>query len=288
MTPATGSDLRVILPLAGVLRRGGHGDDGSGNALLSGNRSILVAALACLLCVGVAEAYTALGRPSVAATLAKWTPLIAKGFAFNVAISIAAMAIGTVLGLFVGIAQISVVRPVRASASLLTQFFRNAPWLVLLFYCMLLLPFQIRIGGIVVPLPDWLKATFGLSLAVAANMSELTRGALLSIPSGQWESAESLGFTRFRSLWVIILPQCIKRILPSWMNLYALLLVSTPLCSIVGVNEVVTLTADALASESRNDLLVPMYLYILAWFFMVCYPLARWTLSLERRFAVKG
>ena len=47
----------------------------------------------------------------------------------------------------------------RASSWLVTQFFRNAPWLVLLFYCVLLMPFEVRIGGVIVPLPGWLKAT---------------------------------------------------------------------------------------------------------------------------------
>lgn len=66
---------------------------------------------------------------------------------------------------------------------------------------------------------------------------------------------------------------------------YAILVVSTPLCSIVGVNEVMTLTADALNAEPRHDLLIPMYLYVLAWFFIYCFPIARWTVFLERRFA---
>src|SRR5229473_7595551 len=75
---------------------------------------------------------------------------------------------------------------------LITQFFRNAPWLVLLFYCILLMPFEVRIGGAIVPLPGWAKSTAGLALPVMANVAELLRGAVQSIPSGQWEAAEAL------------------------------------------------------------------------------------------------
>ena len=57
------------------------------------------------------------------------------------------MAIGTVVGVPLGLAQISLLPPVRGSSWFVTQFFRNSPWLVLLFYCMLLLPFEVRIGG---------------------------------------------------------------------------------------------------------------------------------------------
>ena len=107
---------------------------------------------------------------------------MAQGFALNIAISFLAMAIGTVVGVPLGLLQISLLLPVRASSWLVTQFFRNSPWLVLLFYCMLLLPFQLRIGDTIIPLPGWFKSTIGLSLPVMANVSELVRGAVRSIP----------------------------------------------------------------------------------------------------------
>jgi polar amino acid transport system permease protein len=246
---------------------------------------VLIAALALAVFIGEAEAGP--GVPSISATLIKWTPLLARGFALNIAMSVLAMAIGTVAGLGVGLGLISLNRPVRASSWVVTQFFRNAPWLVLLFYCVLLMPFEVRIGGVIVPLPGWVKATAGLALPVMANVAELVRGAVRSIPSGQWEAAEALAFTRAQTLRLIILPQCVKRMMPPWMNLYAIVVVATPLTSIVGVSEAMTLTGDILSSEGRSDLLVPMYLYLLTWFFLYCYPIARATVAVERRFAVR-
>jgi polar amino acid transport system permease protein len=253
-----------------------------------GARFGLALAIALIAAVGIGEAAAGPGDPSVIATLLKWTPLLAQGFGLNVLMSCLAMAAGTAAGTLLGLALISLRPGVRRSAGLATQIFRNAPWLVMLFYCMLLIPFEVRVGDTVVALPAWIKATFGLSLPVMANMAEIVRGAVLSIPFGQWESAESLAFTRRQTLWMIILPQCVKRMLPPWMNLYAILVVGTPLCSIVGVNEAMTLTSDALAAEARRELLIPMYLYLLLWFFLYCYPISRWTTALERRFAVDG
>ncbi|HEY8622945.1 MAG TPA: ABC transporter permease subunit, partial [Casimicrobiaceae bacterium] len=155
-----------------------------------------------------------------------------------------------------------------------------------LFYCMFLLPFQIRIIGVTIPLPDWVKATLGLSLPVMANVSEILRGAMQSIPTAQWESAASLAFSRRQTLWMIILPQCVKRMLPPWMNLYAILTMATVLTSIVGVSEMMTLTRQALSAENRPGLLLPFYSYVLCWFFVYCYPIARWTVRLEARYAV--
>jgi polar amino acid transport system permease protein len=279
MAVADRSDFPVLLPFRLPRQPSAAWRPRPGHALA------LLGALG--LAVGIGEAQAAPGAPSILATLLKWTPLLATGFLLNIAISFIAMAIGTVLGTFLGLAQISLLRPVRAFSWFVTQFFRNAPWLVLLFYCMLLLPFEMRVGGTVIALPAWIKATFGLALAVMANVSELVRGAVLSIPFGQWEASEALAFSRRQTLWMIILPQCVKRMLPPWMNLYAILVVGTALASIVGVNESMTLTGDILAAENRTELLVPMYLYLLFLFFAYCYPIARATVALERRFQVR-
>jgi polar amino acid transport system permease protein len=244
-------------------------------------------ATALVFSVGIAEAQTGPSTPSIISTIIKWTPLLAQGFALNIAMSFLAMAIGTVAGVPLGLGQISIYRPVRGISWLTTQFFRNSPWLVLLFYCMLLMPFEVSIGGTVVPLPGWLKSTIGLSLPVMANVSELVRGAVRSIPYGQWEAAEAMAFSRAQTLRMVILPQCVKRMTPPWMNLYAILTVATPLTSVVGVSEAMTLTGDILSAEARTELLVPLYLYLLLWFFLYCYPIAVATQALERRFQVR-
>lgn len=248
---------------------------------------VLIVALAVAVGIGEAQAQAATGKPGIIETMLKWTPLLLQGFALNIAMSFLAMAIGTAIGVPLGLAQISLLPPVRFSSWFATQFFRNSPWLVLLFYCMLLLPFEVRIGDVVIPLPGWMKSTVGLALPVMANVSELVRGAVRSIPYGQWESAESLAMSRGQTLRMVILPQCIKRMTPPWMNLYAILTVATPLTSVVGVSEAMTLTGDILSSEARTELLVPMYLYLLLFFFLYCYPIARATIALEKRFAVR-
>ncbi|MBM3569245.1 MAG: amino acid ABC transporter permease [Alphaproteobacteria bacterium] len=249
-----------------------------------------IAALAILGAVWTAAAWAAapVDRPSVLALAVKWAPLIFGGFLFNLLVSVAAMALGTAAGVLLGLAQISLLRPVQAASWAVTQFFRNAPWLVLLFFAMFLLPFEWRIGGVTVPFPAWLKAMLGLALPVLANVSEIVRGGVLSIPLGQWESAESLAFSRRQILWRIILPQAVKRMIPPWMNLYAILTMATTLISVVGIQDAMTLTRGALVAEARTDLYLPLYFMLLLMFFAYCYPIARYTQVLERRFAVRG
>jgi polar amino acid transport system permease protein len=236
----------------------------------------------------VAQVQAVPGKPSVAELIVKWTPLLAKGFLFNLLISICAMALGTVAGVLLGFARISHARSIRGASWLVVQFFRNAPWLVLLFFVMFLMPFEIRVGGVTIPFPDWIKATLGLALPIMANVAEILRGAVQSIPTAQWEAARSLAFSRRETLWKIILPQCVKRMLPPWMNWYAILTMATTLASIVGVREVMGITLQITNAEARIDLLIPIYSYVLLWFFLYCYPISVWTRRLEARYEVRG
>ena len=274
----------VMLPLR--LRSGddGRGDRSSGATLFTLRTGCALLAIF-LASVAIAQVQARDLNVGVVALLIKWTPLLAKGFLFNLLISVLAMALGTLAGLLLGFARISLLAPVRGTSWLVVQFFRNSPWLVLLFFVMFLMPFELRIGGTTVPFPDWIKATLGLALPIMANFAEIVRGAVQSIPTAQWEAARSLAFSRRQTLWQIILPQCVKRMLPPWMNWYAILTMATTLASIVGVSDVMTITGRITAAEARTDLLIPIYSYVLLWFFLYCYPIALWTRRLEARYA---
>ncbi len=294
---ATGSttDLPVLLPTAGRLAQRAQRDrlEGTWRLELKLWHGVLLVILF-LLFAGIAEAQSqAEPDKGPLATLFRWIPVLlwknGNGFVLNLTISFLAMAIGTVAGMALGLAQVSLLAPVRTGSWFTTQFFRNSPWLVLLFCIMLLFPFEIVLGSTVYKVPDWTKATIGFSLPVMANLSEVVRGAVQSIPTGQWESAESLAFTRRQTMWMIILPQCFKRMIPPWMNWYAILTMATPLCSIMGVEESVRLAQDAMTAEdSRTELLGPFYMFLLIVFFIYCYPIARWTIALEKKHAVKS
>ena len=223
------------------------------------------------------------------ATLWRWLPfVVGSGFMMNLLISYFTMLFGTVAGVFLGLGQISVVAPVRKFSWFITQLFRNSPWLVLIFIVMLTFPFEIEIGEHIISIPDWMKAVFGLSLPIMANISEVVRGAVQSVPTGQWEASESLAFSRVQTIWKIILPQCFKRMIPPWMNWYAILTMATPLVSLLGVEEIVTLSRQAMEAEDNHpELLIPFFGFALLIFFAYCYPIARWTLKLEERYSVK-
>jgi len=288
-TKMSKTDLPVLLPIAERMakRAAYEREVGIFSLRLKAQHGVWLAMLV-LLSATVAQAQTTPGQETIFTVLWRWKAFLLEGFLFNILISFMAMAIGTVAGTLLGLMQISLMPTVKASSWAVTQFFRNAPWLTLLFFCMFMLPFEFDLGFVQIPFPDWIKAVIGLSLPVMANISEVVRGAIKSIPFGQWEASEALAFSRRQQLWQIILPQCIKRMIPPWMNWYAILTMATVLASIVGVNEVMTRAGQVSAAEGgRTDLLLPLYSSIMLLFFIYCYPIARLTIRLERKFAVK-
>ncbi|NWD67294.1 amino acid ABC transporter permease [Pseudomonas gingeri] len=218
-------------------------------------------------------------------SLWQWSPALAVGFAQNILISLLAIAIGSLLGLLVGALGLSPLRVLRLPARLWVQLFRNAPWLVLIYFTTYIFPFEIHVGSHYLPFPDWLKVTVGLALPASANVAEIFRGAIGSIPGTQWEAARSLAFSRGQLFRSIILPQCFKRMLPPWMNLYAVITMGTALASLVGVHDLIDTAQIASNTVNRTGFTVLIYFSVLALFFVYCYPISRLTQRLERRYA---
>jgi len=118
--------------------------------------------------------------------LVEWAPALAHGFSLNIVISLGAVAIGTVAGVLAGAIALS-----RSFAGRivrwLIQAFRNAPWLVLIYFTTYVFPFEFTVLGKTLPFPDWLKVTLALALPASANIAEIFRGAIASTPTTQWE-----------------------------------------------------------------------------------------------------
>lgn len=232
--------------------------------------------------------WLATGRtPQAFVHLWQWAPALLRGMWTNIHISVLAMALGTAAGLVVGALSISRLPALRWATQLYVQAFRNAPVLVLIYFTTYVFPFEIGLLQWRLPFPDWVKVVLGLALPTSANVAEIFRGAIQSIPSAQWEAAQSLAFRRSQIFRWIILPQSVRRMLPPWMNLYASITMSTSLASLVGVHDIVDTAQIASNTVMRTDFTVLVYFTILALFFAYCYPIARYTRKLEQRHAVR-
>ncbi|MFM0046764.1 amino acid ABC transporter permease [Paraburkholderia sediminicola] len=243
-----------------------------------------VVGLAALLALAEHEIAHGPRYPALAA-LITWAPALGKSLWVNIEISLLAIALGTLAGLALGPLLLSPVRGVRLITRSYVQMFRNAPLLVLIYFSTYVFPFEIALGQHIVPFPDWFKVTLGLALPASANFAEIFRGAIQSIPHAQWDAARSLAFSRTQVFRWIILPQCVKRMLPPWMNLYASITMATALASLVGVHDLLDTAQVASNTVARADFTVVVYFTVLGLFFAYCYPIARFTRLLEKRYA---
>ena len=216
-------------------------------------------------------------------TLIVWTPVLAEGFLMNIIISIGAMSIGTVLGMLVGLGRNSTRQWLRRGCWGVTQFLRNTPSLVLLFYLAYMLPYEVHLAGMTIPLPGWLKAVVGLSMPVIGFMSDNVYGAVRNIHADQWDAAAALPLSRYQTMSSVILPQATPMLLPPWMSYFAVIVMASSTASMVGVKEILSSATVAMESVSDPALIIPMYFYVLCWFFVFCYPFSHITRWFEKR-----
>lgn len=139
-------------------------------------------------------------------------PALLKGFWVSLQLIAPSALLGLVIGIMVGVLRIYGNRPVMAAANTFVAIFRGIPLVVQLFIWYFGLP---HIG---IYLSPFLASVLGFSLCSGAYHSEYIRGALLSIKRGQMLAAQSLGFSKIRMIFSIILPQAIRRALPGCGN----------------------------------------------------------------------
>ena len=118
-----------------------------------------------------------------------------------------------------------------------------------------------------------------------AEMGDLVRGAISSIPKHQYEAAQSIGLTRLQVMGYVVLPQALRRLIPQAMNLVTRMIKTTSLIALIGVVEVIK-TGQQIVEAVRLEFASAalwIYLVILILYFLVCYPLSKWAGHLEKK-----
>jgi polar amino acid transport system permease protein len=145
-------------------------------------------------------------------------------------VTIEAIILALIIGLFTGLGRISKNRIVNGIASLYVEVIRGIPLLVQLFYIYFAL-------GRVVNFPATVSAVIAMAVCYGAYMGEIFRAGIESIHSGQMEAARSLGMSYRQAMRHVILPQAFKTILPPVGNEFVALLKDSSLVSILAVSD---------------------------------------------------
>ncbi len=184
-------------------------------------------------------AYLLITRPDPYLRVLKFVP---DGILVTFEVTVSAIFFALILGLITGLGRISQNKYVNLVASTYVEVVRGIPLLVQLFYVYYAL-------GRFVNVPHMIAAVTAMSVCYGAYMGEVFRAGIMSISKGQTEAARSLGFNRGQTMFLVILPQAWRTILPPVGNEFIALLKDTSLVSILAVADILRRGRE-FASES--------------------------------------
>jgi glutamate transport system permease protein len=205
-----------------------------------------------------------------------WRSLLIEGLGAT----LRAAAVGAVLALAIGvilvILRMAENAAIRIPATAVIELFRGIPVVLLMFF-----------GVIALGLPIFYGVVFGLMIYNAAIIGEILRAGIVSLPKGQSEAAYALGLTRWQTMFTILLPQAVRRMLPSLVSQFVVLLKDTSLGFIIGYTEllrVIRLNAEFFG----NRFWFPLFFVGAGIYILINFSLSRLAVWLERRGSMKA
>ena len=203
-----------------------------------------------------------------------------QGIWVSLRIALIAMIASILLGVLLGFIMTSQNKMIRFVCRVYLETVRIMPQLVLLFlvYFGAAKHLGINISGEV-------AAVVVFTFWGTAEMGDLVRSALLAIPVHQYESGYALGMTKSQDFIKIIIPQTIRRLIPSAINLLTRMVKTTSLVVLIGVVEVVKVGKQVIDANryTTPDAALWVYGMIFLMYFVICFPFSKIASLLERR-----
>ena len=202
------------------------------------------------------------------------------GLGIALRISLISVLISIPLGILVGILMTFKNPILKAVLRVYLEIIRIMPQLVLLF-----IVFFGSTRALGIDVSAELSAIIVFSLWGTAEMGDLVRGAVTSIPKHQYESSEALGLNKKQTFIYIIIPQTIKRLIPLSINLITRMIKTTSLVLMIGVVEVIKV-AQQITEANRNsspNAAFGVYLVVFMMYFIACTPISMLARYLEKR-----
>jgi len=207
--------------------------------------------------------------------LAESFPLLLKGLRITLLLGLVSIVLGLLGGLLMALARLYGPTPLRTLAVAYIDTFRALPLLVLLVVVYYALPF---VG---LRLSPFASATAALSLVSCAYAAEIFRAGIEAIPRGQFDAARALGLDPWSTMWLVILPQAIRIVVPPLTNNSINVVKDTALASVVAMPDLLKQATQAQALAANPSPLIGAALIYL----VLLLPLVRMVSVLERRFS---
>jgi len=219
--------------------------------------------------------------PSFLDLLLSHFSFIIEGLPITISLTAFGLGVGFLIGLPMAILRVYGGRAGKLFVSAYERVLRSIPPLVLIFL------FYFGIQTTVLEIPGFFAVVLALGLCSSGYQSQIFRGALESVGSGQMDAARSLGMSRLEAIRLVIAPQALRFALPSWANELATMIKDTSLAFVVGVAELMRRTDYVRAATF--DPVVP-FLIVAGIYFAIVFPITRiaGTWGQERKRLVTG
>lgn len=207
---------------------------------------------------------------------------LCQGLWVTLRIALIAMIFSIILGFILGMIMTSKNKVVKLICRIYLEIVRIMPQLVLLF-----LVYFGAAKHLGMNMPRELAAVIVFTFWGTAEMGDLVRSALISIPKHQYESGYGLGLTKLQVFIYIIFPQTIRRLLPSAINLLTRMIKTTSLVVLIGVVEVVKVGKQIIDASryTASDSALWVYGAIFLMYFAICFPFSRLSAFLGKKLA---
>ncbi|MGL4655834.1 MAG: amino acid ABC transporter permease [Sarcina sp.] len=182
---------------------------------------------------------------------------------------------GTVIGMFLSLLKLSKYKILRFISTTYIEIFRGTPILVQLYIVYLAFPSMLNIR--MNPLTAGIIA---LCLNSGAYVAEIIRAGILAVDKGQMEAARSLGMPEWKAMYLVVIPQAVKNILPALANEFIVIIKESSIASVIGVTELMY-NADTVRGNTfrpMESLLVAAAIY-----FVMTFTLSKTVAYFERR-----
>ena len=177
---------------------------------------------------------------------------IIKGTGYTLIIATVAVVIGIVFGMLVAIGRISKNKVVNKITWVYVWFFRGTPLLLQLFMIFYAMPLIMKdVFGRSFPMNPLMACFIAFSLNSTAYLAEFFRAGIESIDKGQMEAAKALGMSYNQAMFQIIIPQSFKRLMPSVVNEFIMLIKDTSLASTVAISDLLRTTKTMSSSSGK-------------------------------------
>ena len=213
-------------------------------------------------------------------------PYLWKGFQYTVQLTVTAAVGGLVFGTLLALARLSPIGPLAMAAAAYVNLMRSIPLVLVLFWFFFLMPLVLQaVTGAGRPPQIGAERTAIITFILfeAAYFCEIMRAGIQSIPKGQVHSAHALGLTYGQSMWLVILPQAFRNMIPVLLTQTIILFQDTSLVYVISATDFVGAAAKIAQRDSK---LVEMYLFVALVYFVLCYALSWGVKQLQRKITV--